>query len=72
MPPPLSEGLLTYPDGTEATVEQMAHDVVSFLAWTAEPELEARKRTGVKTILFLIVLTGLFYAWKRKVWAEVH
>jgi ubiquinol-cytochrome c reductase cytochrome c1 subunit len=72
MPPPLSEGLLTYPDGTEATVEQMAHDVVSFLAWTAEPELEERKRMGVKTILFLIVLTGLFYAWKRKVWAEVH
>jgi ubiquinol-cytochrome c reductase cytochrome c1 subunit len=72
MPPPLSDGGVTYPDGTEATVDQMAHDVVSFLAWTAEPELETRHRMGVKTILFLIVLTGMFYAWKRKVWAEVH
>jgi len=72
MPPPLSDGAVTYPDGTEATVEQMSEDVVSFLAWTAEPELEARKRMGVKTILFLIVLTGMFYAWKRKVWADVH
>ena len=72
MPPPLSDGAVTYPDGTEATVDQMSHDVVSFLAWTAEPELEARHRMGVKTILFLIVLTGMFYAWKRKVWAEVH
>jgi ubiquinol-cytochrome c reductase cytochrome c1 subunit len=72
MPPPLSDGAVTYPDGTEATVDQMAHDVVSFLAWTAEPELEARKRMGVKSVLFLIVLTGLFYAWKRKIWADVH
>ncbi len=72
MPPPLADGAVTYPDGTEATVEQMSEDVVSFLAWTAEPELEARKRMGVKTILFLIVLTGMFYAWKRKVWADVH
>lgn len=72
MAPPLSEGAVTYPDGTEATVEQMAADVVTFLAWTAEPELETRKRTGVKTVLFLIVLTGMFYAWKRKVWADVH
>jgi len=72
MPPPLSDGAVTYPDGTEATVDQMSHDVVSFLAWTAEPELETRHRMGVKTILFLIVLTGMFYAWKRKVWAEVH
>jgi ubiquinol-cytochrome c reductase cytochrome c1 subunit len=72
MPPPLSEGAVTYADGTPATVEQMAHDVATFLAWTAEPELDARKRMGVKTILFLIVLTGMLYAVKRKVWAEVH
>jgi ubiquinol-cytochrome c reductase cytochrome c1 subunit len=72
MPPPLSDGAVTYADGTEASVHQMAHDVVTFLAWTAEPELDQRKRMGVKTILFLIVLTGLAYAVKRKVWAEVH
>jgi len=72
MPPPLSDGAVTYADGTKATVDQMARDVATFLMWTAEPNLEERHRIGVKTILFLIVLTGMLYAVKRKVWAEVH
>jgi ubiquinol-cytochrome c reductase cytochrome c1 subunit len=72
MPPPLSDGVVTFADGTEASVDQMARDVSAFLTWAAEPEMEARKRTGIKTILFLIVLTGLLYAAKRKVWANLH
>ncbi len=72
MPPPLFEDAVEYIDGTEATVEQMAEDVTQFLMWAAEPTLEARKRIGIKTILFLLVLTALFYASKRKIWARVH
>ena len=72
MPPPLSEDLIEYADGTPATVEQMAHDVTVFLAWAASPEMEQRKRTGIAVILFLIVFTGLLYAYKRKVWADLH
>lgn len=72
MPPPLSEGIVEYADGTEATVAQMAADVTAFLAWTAEPELVERKRIGWKVILFLLVLTGLLFATKRKIWAGVH
>ncbi|MGF1608502.1 MAG: cytochrome c1 [Kiloniellales bacterium] len=72
MAQPLYDDSVTYADGTEATVEQQAHDLTVFLAWTAEPEMEARKRTGIKTILFLLVLTGLLYAVKRKVWSDVH
>ena len=34
--------------------------------------LEERKQTGLKVLLFLIILTGLFYATKRKIWAHVH
>jgi ubiquinol-cytochrome c reductase cytochrome c1 subunit len=49
----------------------MARDVTAFLAWAAEPELEQRKRMGVRIILFLIVLGGLTYAVKRKIWADV-
>ena len=37
-----------------------------------EPTLEARKQTGLKVMLFLIVLTALLYATKRKVWAHLH
>jgi ubiquinol-cytochrome c reductase cytochrome c1 subunit len=72
MPPPLSDGAVTYADGTEASVHQMAHDVTTFLEWASEPELDERKKMGVKVILFLIALTGFAYAVKRKVWAEVH
>jgi ubiquinol-cytochrome c reductase cytochrome c1 subunit len=72
MPQPLSDDQVTYEDGTPATIHQMSHDVVTFLNWAAEPELEVRKQTGVKVLLFLIVFTGMLYATKRKIWAKVH
>jgi len=72
MPSPLNDGQVTYADGTRASVEQMARDVTTFLAYTAEPHMEARKRMDVKVILFLIFMTGITYAVKRKVWADVH
>jgi ubiquinol-cytochrome c reductase cytochrome c1 subunit len=72
MPPPLSDGAVTYADGTKASVDQMSRDVAAFLMWAAEPNLEERHRIGVKSILFLIVLSGMLYAVKRKVWAAVH
>ncbi len=72
MPPPLTDDGVTFADGTPATVPQMARDVTTFLAWAAEPEMEERKELGIKVILFLLVLTGLLYALKRKVWSNVH
>lgn len=72
MPPPLNPDQVTYGDNTPATVAQMASDVTQFLAWLAEPKLEERKQTGLKATLFLIAFTGLMYAYKRKVWADVH
>ena len=71
MPNVLNPGQLDFADGTEASVANMARDVTAFLAWAAEPELEQRKRMGVRIILFLIVLGGLTYAVKRKIWADV-
>ncbi len=72
MPQPLSPDQVTYADGSTASVEQMSSDVATFLTWAAEPQLEARKATGLKVMLFLIVLTGLLYATKRRVWADAH
>jgi ubiquinol-cytochrome c reductase cytochrome c1 subunit len=72
MPPPLSEGRVTYADGTPATVEQMARDVVTFLDWAANPEMVQRKQMGWRWVLFFLIMTGLTYAVKRKVWADVH
>jgi len=69
---PLWPDQVQYADGTPATLEQMARDVATFLAWAAEPELEQRRAMGVKVIIFLTILGGLVYAVKRKVWADVH
>ena len=72
MAPPLDDGVVEYADGTESTVAQMAGDLVTFLAWAAEPKLEDRKRLGFKVTIFLIILTGLLFWVKRRVWRDVH
>ena len=71
MPPPLTDNRVEYTDGAPTTVEQYAKDISAFLMWTAEPHLEARKRTGMQVFIFLIVLSLLLYFTKKKVWHEV-
>jgi ubiquinol-cytochrome c reductase cytochrome c1 subunit len=72
MPPPLSEGLVTFSDGSKPNVNQMAKDVVSFLAWTAEPELETRKQAGYKVLIYFIVFSILMFFVMKRVWAKVN
>ena len=71
MAAPLTEGIIDYADGTEASVEQMSKDVATFLAWASEPHQDERKRMGLRVLLFLIVLSGLVYMVKRKIWKAV-
>ena len=71
MPNNLMDGLVEYADGTESTVDQMAKDVTTFLAWAAEPELEERHKTGVKVIIYLVLLTILVYLSMKKIWSRI-
>tara|TARA_B100000963_G_C22624021_1_gene671417 strand:+ start:1469 stop:2251 length:783 start_codon:yes stop_codon:yes gene_type:complete len=71
MSSPLSEGIVEYSDGTASSVDQMARDVTTFLSWAAEPELEERHRTGVKVIIYLILLTILVYLSMKKIWSRI-
>ena len=68
----LSDGLVEYADGTNASVEQMAKDVSTFLMWTAEPHLESRHRMGFKAIFYLIILTILVYFSMKKIWSRIE
>ncbi|MGO4437903.1 cytochrome c1 [Rhizobium sp. RAF56] len=70
MPKPLSDGQVTYDDGSPQTVEQYAHDVSAFLMWAAEPKLVERKHTGFMVMVFLLIFTGLIYLTKRSVYAN--
>ncbi|MET3794193.1 cytochrome c1 [Aquamicrobium terrae] len=71
MAPPLSDDQVTYDDGAPQTVDQYSRDVSAFLMWAAEPHLEARKKTGFRVVVFLVLFAGLMYATKRRVWANV-
>ncbi len=50
----------------------MSRDVSTFLTYMANPEMEQRKRMGVRIVLFLAGMTVVTYAVKRKIWADVH
>ena len=71
MAKPLMEGIISYSDGTNATEEQMAKDVTAFLTWAAEPHLEARHKTGLKVIIFLIIFTLLVYFSMKRIWSRI-
>jgi len=71
MAPPLAEGIVEYEDGTAATPEQMAKDVTQFLAYVAEPGLNDRHHMGLNVLLYLIVLTIIFYLSMKKIWKTI-
>jgi ubiquinol-cytochrome c reductase cytochrome c1 subunit len=71
MASPLSDGVVTYDDGSPETIDQYSRDVSAFLMWAAEPHLEERKATGFKVLSFLLIFAGLLYVTKRKVFAGV-
>ncbi|MBD1132869.1 cytochrome c1 [Pelagibacterales bacterium SAG-MED45] len=72
MSAPLSDGIIEYSDGTNASVEQMSKDVTTFLMWAAEPSLEARHQIGFKAIVYLIILTILVYFSMKRIWSRVE
>ena len=72
MSSPLSEGIIEYSDGTEATIKQMSKDVTTFLMWAAEPHLESRHRMGFKAIIYLIILTILVYFSMKRIWSRIE
>ena len=72
MPQQLYDDLVTYADGTAATPEQMAKDITTFMAWTAEPKLEERHKFGFRAITYLIILTILVYFSMKKIWSRIE
>ncbi len=72
MASPLSDDIVEYADGTKATTDQMAKDVVTFLMWTAEPHLEARHKTGFRVIIYLLILTVLVYFSMKRIWSSIE
>lgn len=74
MPNPFTagDGLVTYDDGTPATLDNYARDVVAFLAWAADPRLEERKRLGLLVMGYLLITMVLLGFAKRRIWSRAH
>jgi ubiquinol-cytochrome c reductase cytochrome c1 subunit len=71
MPFQLTPNRVTFDDGTKATTDQEAKDVVAFLAWAAEPHQTERKQLGFAVLIYLVVFTGLLYVSYRRIWRNV-
>ena len=72
MPPPLYDAVIQYIDGSNPSLHQLGYDIVSFLNWVAEPELQKRKSLGLKVLFFLIVLTSLLYVTMKEIWSRIE
>ena len=71
-PPLIKEGQVSYQDGTNPTVDQMARDIVNFLQWAAEPEMQKRKSMGLKVVIFLSLMTAIFYIAMKQIWRDIQ
>lgn len=71
MAPPLEDGKVEYADGHDNTVHHMSEDVASFLMWTAEPNMMARKNAGFVAVIFLALLSTLLYLTNKRLWAGI-
>jgi len=70
MAAPLYSEIIEYDDGTPATLSQLTKDVCTFLAWSASPEQDQRKRTGIKGMLLIGgFLLPLCWYKNRQTWA---
>lgn len=72
MAKPIADGQVEYSDGSATTTLQYARDVAAFMAWAAEPKLEERKKTGLRVMIFLVLLTSLLYLTKKQIWSRVY
>ncbi|MCR4299608.1 MAG: hypothetical protein NUV75_12830 [Gallionella sp.] len=48
-----------------------ARELVSFLAWAADPHREERHRLGYYVIGYLLVLTTLLFFLKNQIWSRL-
>jgi ubiquinol-cytochrome c reductase cytochrome c1 subunit len=71
MYPPLADDQVAYADGSPSDVRAMSQDVAAYLMWAAEPNLGARKDSGLVAVGMLLLLSVLLYLTNKRLWAKV-
>lgn len=54
-----------------AEAQGKARDIISFLAWAADPDEQTRHKLGYYVLGYLFVLTFLLYLVKNQVWSKL-
>ena len=72
MPQPITDGAVDYKDGAPKTLANYSKDISAFLTWAAEPNLDERKRVGLRVMIFLFVFATLLYFTKKRIWEKAH
>ncbi|OGT03075.1 MAG: cytochrome C [Gallionellales bacterium RBG_16_57_15] len=70
---PDSLGIIGVTDAAQrGEIQGKARDIVSFLAWAADPHDQERHRLGYYVLGYLFVLTFLLYLVKNQVWSRLN
>jgi cytochrome c1 len=52
-------------------IQNNARDIVSFLAWAADPHEQDRHKLGYYVLGYLFVLTFMLYLVKNQIWSRL-
>ncbi len=52
--------------------DRAIRDLVNFLDYVGEPIKAERQALGIKVLLFLVLMTAVFYLLKKEYWKDVH
>ncbi len=67
----ITDGVVTFADGSPNDAAHVAKDVTAFLHWAAEPKLEARHSTGLRVTLYALIFAVLAFLAKRRMWKNI-
>ncbi|WP_456400697.1 c-type cytochrome [Persephonella sp.] len=52
--------------------QESSEKLEKYLAEIADPNVEARTKIGLGVLIYMLVMIGLTYAWKKKMWKNIH
>ncbi len=52
--------------------QEATEELMKYLDEISDPHKEQRQKIGIIVLVYMLVMVGLTYAWKRKIWKNIH